>query len=108
MMGRAAYQDPWRLLAVDQELFGAPAAFATARDAALALVPYIEREVARGTRLNAIARHAVGLFHAVPGARLFRRHLATHGIRPGAGAHTFLDALALVRDDAAAARTAAA
>jgi tRNA-dihydrouridine synthase A len=98
MMGRAAYQDPWRLLAVDPELFGAPAPCETPRQAGLALVPYIEREVARGTRLNAIARHAVGLFHAVPGARLFRRHLATEGIKPGAGAQTFLDALALVRD----------
>jgi tRNA-dihydrouridine synthase A len=100
MMGRAAYQEPWRLLAVDPELFGAPAPFATAREAALALVPYIEREVARGTRLNAITRHAVGLFHAVPGARLFRRHLATAGVTPGAGAQTLLDALALVRDAA--------
>src|SRR5262245_50626181 len=107
MMGRAAYQDPWRLLAVDPELFGAPAPFATARQAALALVPYIEREVARGVRLHAITRHAVGLFHAVPGARLFRRHLATEGVKPGAGAQTFLDALALVRDDAEM-RTAAA
>jgi tRNA-dihydrouridine synthase A len=107
MMGRAAYQDPWRLLAVDAELFGAPAPFETPRQAALALVPYIEREVARGTRLNAITRHAVGLFHAVPGARLFRRHLATEGVKPGAGAQTFLDALALVRDDADM-RTAAA
>jgi tRNA-dihydrouridine synthase A len=107
MMGRAAYQEPWRLLAVDLELFGAPAPFETARQAALALVPYIEREVARGTRLNAITRHAVGLFHAVPGARLFRRHLATEGVKPGAGAQTLLDALALVRDDADV-RTAAA
>src|SRR5690349_16075244 len=99
MMGRAAYQVPWRLLAVDADLFGAPATCDTPRQAALALVSYIEREVARGTRLNAITRHAVGLFHAVPGARLFRRHLATEGVKPGAGAQTFLDALALVRDE---------
>src|SRR5499427_3557503 len=68
MMGRAAYQDPWRLLAVDPELFGETAPFATPAQAALALVPYIERAIARGVRLNAITRHAVGLFHAVPGA----------------------------------------
>ena len=51
----------------------------------------------------------LGLFHGVPGARAFRRHLATEGVRPGAAARTFLDALALVRDaDAEAPRTAAA
>jgi tRNA-dihydrouridine synthase A len=107
MMGRAAYQDPWRLLAVDPEMFGAPAPLASPREAALALVPYIERELARGTRLHAIARHMVGLFHAVPGARLFRRHLATHGVKPGAGAQVLLDALAFVRDEGRA-QTAAA
>ena len=99
MMGRAAYQDPWRLLAVDAELFGAEAPVATPREAALALVPYIEREVSRrGTRLHAITRHVVGLFHAVPGARTFRRHLATEGVKSGADARTFLAALALVRE----------
>jgi tRNA-dihydrouridine synthase A len=98
MMGRAAYQEPWRLLAVDPELFGEAPPFASPRQAALGLVPYIEREVARGTRLNSITRHAVGLFHAVPGARLFRRHLATEGIKPGADAKVFLDALARVRE----------
>jgi len=109
MMGRAAYQDPWRLLAVDPELFAAPAPFAAPREAALALVPYIEREVARGVRLHAVTRHVVGLFHAVPGARAFRRHLATEGVKPGADARTFLAALALLREPAAEAlHTAAA
>jgi tRNA-dihydrouridine synthase A len=109
MMGRAAYQEPWRLLAVDAALFGMPATFLSAKEAALALVPYIDRQIARGTRLHAVARHVLGLFHGVPGARAFRRHLATEGGKPGASARTFLDALALVRDaDAEAARTAAA
>src|SRR6266851_6052728 len=108
MMGRAAYQEPWRLLDVDPTLFGAPAPFDSSRAAARALVPYIEREVARGARLHAITRHVLGLFQAVPGARAFRRHLATEAVKPGAGAKTFLDALALVADRADAARTAAA
>ncbi len=108
MMGRAAYQEPWRLLDVDPTLFGAPAPFDSSRAAACALVPYIEREVARGARLHAITRHVLGLFHAVPGARAFRRHLATEAVKPGAGAKTFLDALAFVGDGADAARTAAA
>jgi tRNA-dihydrouridine synthase A len=107
MMGRAAYQEPWRLLAVDPLLFGQPAPFASPKDAGLALVPYIERERARGTRLHSITRHLHGLFHAVPGARAFRRHLAVEGVKPGADARVLLDALAHVRD-AEPARTAAA
>ena len=71
MMGRAAYQEPWRLLAVDPVSSAKTRAFASPKDAAAALVPYIERELAQGTRLHAITRHLHGLFRAVPGrARL--------------------------------------
>jgi len=109
MMGRAAYQEPWRLLEVDPLLFGEPARVASPREAAEELIPYLERELARGTRLHAITRHVLGLFRGVPGARAFRRHLATEGVKPGADAHTFRAALALVVDmDARMAQTAAA
>jgi tRNA-dihydrouridine synthase A len=109
MMGRAAYQEPWRLLEVDLLLFGEPARFASPREAAEALIPYLERELARGTRLHAITRHVLGLFRGVPGARAFRRHLATEGVKPGADARTFRAALALVVDlDGRTVHTAAA
>jgi tRNA-dihydrouridine synthase A len=98
MMGRAAYQDPWRLLAVDPMLFGEAAPYASPKAAAEALTPYIERELARGTRLNAVTRHVLGLFRGVPGARAFRRHLATEASNPAAGVATFCEALALVVD----------
>jgi len=96
MMGRAAYQEPWRLLAVDPVLFGERARFASARAAAVALLPYIERELARGTRLHAVTRHVLGLFRGMPGARAFRRHLATEAVKPAADAATFRAALAFI------------
>jgi tRNA-dihydrouridine synthase A len=98
MMGRAAYREPWRLLAVDPALFGEPAPHDSARDAALALIPYVERELARGTRLHAITRHMLGLFNGMPGARAFRRHLAGEGVKPDAGIAVLRDALGLVRE----------
>jgi len=98
MMGRAAYQEPWRLLGVDPILYGTPAPFSSAKEAALALIPHIERELANGVRLHAITRHLLGLFRAVPGARAFRRHLATEAVKPGASAAVMADALALVLD----------
>jgi tRNA-dihydrouridine synthase A len=96
MMGRAAYQEPWRLLAVDSALFGAPASWPSLYAAAEAMIPYVEREVAGGVRASSILRHMVGLFHRVPGARAFRRHLATWSAKPGAGAEVLRDALGLV------------
>ena len=98
MLGRAAYQEPWRLLTVDSELFGETAPHATMKDVFEAMMPYIARELAQGTRLHAIVRHFVGAFHAVPGARAFRRHLAEHGVRSGAGVDVLRDAVELVRE----------
>jgi tRNA-dihydrouridine synthase A len=101
MMGRAAYQEPWRLLAVDPRLFGAPTPFASARAAAAALVPYIDRQTAAGAPFYAIARHVLGLFQGIPGARAYRRHIATHGVKAGATAQVLRDALAMVVDSPA-------
>jgi tRNA-dihydrouridine synthase A len=102
MLGRAAYQEPWRLLEVDPELFGETAPYATMKDVFEAMFPYIEDQLAQGTRLHSITRHFVGAFHGVPGARAFRRHLAEKGVRPGAGVNELQDAIALVEDRAAA------
>lgn len=98
MLGRAAYQEPWRLLTVDPELFGEAAPHATMKDVFAAMMPYIEAQLAQGTRLHSIVRHFVGAFHGVPGARAFRRHLAENGVRPGAGPEVLRDAMARVDD----------
>src|SRR5947208_942711 len=82
MLGRAAYQEPWRLMQADPLLFGEAAPFNSPKDAALVLIPYIERELARGSKLHAITRHVLGLFHGVPGARAFRRDLAAEAVQP--------------------------
>jgi tRNA-dihydrouridine synthase A len=101
MLGRAAYQEPWRLLAVDPELFGEPAPHATMKDAFEAMMPYIEDQLAQGTRLHSITRHFVGAFHGVRGARAFRRYLAENGVRHGAGIDVLREAIALVEDEPA-------
>ncbi|WP_038946258.1 tRNA dihydrouridine(20/20a) synthase DusA, partial [Bradyrhizobium genomosp. III] len=107
MLGRAAYQGPWRLLGVDREIFGEASPHATVQDALEAMMPYIEQQLARGTRLHAITRHFVGAFHAVPGARAFRRHLAEQGVKAGAGLEVLRDAIARVGARAPAEEAAA-
>jgi tRNA-dihydrouridine synthase A len=88
-------------LSADPELFGEPAPHATMKDVFAAMMPYIEDELGRGTRLHSITRHFVGAFHGVPGARAFRRHLAENGIKPGAGVSVLRDAIARVEERAA-------
>jgi tRNA-dihydrouridine synthase A len=96
MLGRAAYQEPWRLLNVDSELFGEAAPHAGMKDVFEAMMPYIEDQLAQGARLHSVTRHFVGAFHGVPGARAYRRHLAENGVSAGAGVSVLRDAIALV------------
>jgi tRNA-dihydrouridine synthase A len=107
MMGRAAYQDPCQLLSVDPVLFGDHAPFNSQRAAVEAFIPYVETQLARGARLHAITRHLLGLFQGMPGARAYRRHLATEAVKPGAGTNVLREALDMVREREAAREVAA-
>jgi tRNA-dihydrouridine synthase A len=98
MLGRAAYETPSLLLDVDPRFFGAPAPCLSAHEAVEALMPYVERQLVRDARLHDITRHLLGLFRGVPGARTFRRRLATEAVKPGAGMAVLRDALAQVLD----------
>ena len=61
-------------------------------------IVYAERELARGARLHHLARHILGLYHAEPGARSYRRVLGEQSARPGAGIDVLKDCLARLRD----------
>jgi len=97
MLGRAAYQEPWRLLEVDPELFGEAAPHAGMKDALEALIPYIEAQLAQGLRLHGITRHVIGAYQGVPGARAFRRYLSEFGVKPDADAGVLLKAMVAVQ-----------
>jgi tRNA-dihydrouridine synthase A len=96
MLGRAAYQEPEILLGVDREFFGEAPPVADAFAAIEAFEPYIAARLAEGVRLHAMTRHMLGLFAGRPGARAYRRHLATEAGKPGAGLATLRDAVARV------------
>jgi tRNA-dihydrouridine synthase A len=94
MLGRAAYHRPADLLAVDPLFHGEPPPLPDAFAAAETMIGYAESACASGTRLAAITRHMLGLFHDRPGARRWRRVLTIDAARPGADARVIRDALA--------------
>ncbi|MGH8530855.1 MAG: tRNA dihydrouridine(20/20a) synthase DusA [Nevskiales bacterium] len=78
MLGRAAYQNPYILAAVDQRFF-ADARLPPGRAAVLeAMLPYLSQIAADGTPLRHVLRHMLGLFQGQPGARAWRRALSEH------------------------------
>lgn len=98
MLGRAAYQNPWILRDVDHRIFGEPEAQISRQDVIEQLVDYAEAELRQGVRLQAIARHVLGLFQGLQGARAYRRHLSENAPDAHAGPEVIAEAAAFVRD----------
>jgi len=93
MLGRAAYHDPYLLAGVDGKIFGSAEPPPSRGDVIRRLIPYAERHIAAGGRLNNIARHVLGLYHGRPHGRTFRRILAERAVGQDAGAGVLLEAM---------------
>ena len=76
MLGREAYHNPYVLADVDARFYGASSEALTREQAEAKLIEYCAKEVARGTPLGSITRHALGLYRGVAGARGWRRVLS--------------------------------
>ena len=100
MVGRAAYHNPWILAGVDGVFAGIEPPIKTRRDAVLAMLPYIERELIKGQALHRITRHMLGLYHAQPGGRIWRQILTVESAKPGATAQVVIQALNAVEEQA--------
>ncbi len=75
MIGRAAYHTPYFLAEIENEIFGnndVP----SRQEIIENLIPYIKEEIKKGTRLNQIMRHTLGLFHGQTGASYWKRYLS--------------------------------
>jgi len=77
MLGREAYHNPYLLAEIDRVYYASDEPVASRERIISELLPYIEDELAQGTRLHSITRHILGLFAACPGARGWRRELST-------------------------------
>jgi tRNA-dihydrouridine synthase A len=102
MIGRAAYEDPWRLRASEEAILG-PLPALDRHAVVTALVRYAGHQMATGVPLKRITRHVLGLFNEVPGARAWRRMLSEGAHAPDAEPGLLLEAARRVQPVAAAA-----
>ena len=101
MLGREPYANPYMLAQIDAAIFGEHSPQPTREWVLARYIEYIERELAAGTELRHMSRHAVGLYQGQPGARAWRRYLSDHQSKPGAGTEVFQGALAAMQAVAA-------
>ncbi len=75
MIGRAAYHTPYILADIEKEIFN-NYKIPSRQEVIKNLIPYIKDETKKGTRLNQIMRHTLGLFHGQTGASYWKRYLS--------------------------------
>ena len=75
MIGRAIYHSPYLLAEIEKEIFGNEN-IPTRSQVMENLIPYIQEETSKGTQLNHIMRHTVGLFHGQNGSRTWKQYLS--------------------------------
>ena len=75
MIGRAAYHTPYLLADIEREIFN-NTNVPSRQTVIERLIPYIKDELKKGTRLNQIMRHTIGLFHGQTGAGYWKRYLS--------------------------------
>ena len=75
MIGRAIYQNPYFLAEIEKKIFGNLNVLSRS-EVAENLVAYVKDEVKRGTRVNQIMRHTVGLYYGQSGANKWKRYLS--------------------------------
>ena len=75
MIGRAAYHTPYFLADIEKDIFSNKDV-PSRQEVIENLIPYIKEETKKGTRLNQIMRHTLGLFHGQSGASYWKRYLS--------------------------------
>ncbi|MFD1578085.1 tRNA dihydrouridine(20/20a) synthase DusA [Ramlibacter ginsenosidimutans] len=82
MIGREAYHHPWWLAHWDALYYGAGPSSLSRQEVEEAMVAYMEREHReRGTPWHSIARHMMGLYNGLPGARRWRQVWSDHRLK---------------------------
>ena len=75
MIGRSIYQNPYSLVEIEKEIFKTnnnP----SREEVVKKLLEYLDTEVKKGTKVNHIMRHTVGLYHGQVGSKEWKRYLS--------------------------------
>ena len=75
MMGRSIYHSPYLLADIEKEIFNNENILSR-QEVIEKLIPYVKQEIKKGTRMNQIMRHTLGLFHGQTGSSFWKRYLS--------------------------------
>ena len=76
MIGRSAYQQPMQILSeVDKNIFDEKV-IRSPFHIAEAMRPYLKEHCEKGGKPHQVTRHMIGLFHGLPGAKIWRQSIS--------------------------------
>ena len=75
MMGRSIYHSPYLLADIEREIFNNEDV-PSRQEVVEKLVEYLKNEIKKGTRVNQVMRHTLGLFHGQTGSNFWKRYLS--------------------------------
>ena len=75
MIGRSIYHSPYMLADIENQIFNNNEVL-TRQEVVEKLIEYVKEEIKKGTRLNQIMRHTLGLFHGQTGSSFWKRYLS--------------------------------
>jgi len=75
MLGRSVYHSPYLLAEIEKEIFNNEN-YPSRQEVVEKLMEYLKKEVNKGTRVNQIMRHTLGLFHGQTGSSYWKRYLS--------------------------------
>ncbi|MRX27523.1 tRNA dihydrouridine(20/20a) synthase DusA [Kangiella sp. HZ709] len=95
MIGREAYHNPYHLIETDRKFYSDETPVLSRQEIAREFIQYVQAQLEQGVYLGHMSRHILGLFHAQPRGKLWRRHLSENAYKKGAGAEVIQKALEL-------------
>jgi tRNA-dihydrouridine synthase A len=75
MIGRSVYHSPYFLADIEKKIFNNENVLSR-HEIIENLIFYVKKEIKKGTRLNQIMRHTIGLFHGQAGSNFWKRYLS--------------------------------
>ena len=75
MLGRSIYHSPYFLADIEKEIFNNNK-IRSRQEVMEDFIPYVKNEINKGTRMNQIMRHTLGLFHGQTGSSYWKKYLS--------------------------------
>ncbi len=97
MIGREAYHNPYFLTEADKRFYQDESTVLSRIEVAEEFMRYVQFQLEQDVYLGHMTRHILGLFHAQPKGKLWRRHLSENAYKKGAGVEVIKQALELFR-----------